>query len=120
GDDGTVNRSAVTQERTTRKRAMVRQCGLGLRWTRQGLEDQQDHGSQDYRNARQMNVSIFHNVFSFVCFGLVRLFVLRSHFWPSTAVLHEISPEVTQKVFEGIVAHSNQSLRRSPNSNRLC
>jgi hypothetical protein len=50
-----------------------------------------------------MNVSIFHNVISFVCFGLLWLFVLRSHFWPATAVLSEIPPEVTQKVFEGIV-----------------
>ena len=33
GDDGTVNRSAVTQERTTRKRAMIRLRRVGLRRT---------------------------------------------------------------------------------------
>ena len=33
GDDGTVNRSAVTQERTTPKRAMIRLRSLGLRRT---------------------------------------------------------------------------------------
>src|SRR5262245_56302995 len=63
-----INWFAVTVERAAIKRAIVRLCPLGLRCTRQGHEDQQDHGSQDYRHTRQMTVSIFHNMISLLCF----------------------------------------------------
>jgi hypothetical protein len=87
GDSGRViNWFAVTVERAASKRAIVRPCALGLRWTRQGHEDQQDHGSQDYRHTRQMNVSIFHNMISFVCFHVFISF-------------HYSSPEIAERGF---------------------
>src|SRR5205814_2795001 len=81
-------------------------CGRG---SRHGGHRAHRKAAKHQQNCCECNVSFFHiiNFLLFVCFGLLWLPVVGSHFWPFTHVLQEIRRGVTRKM-----ASPRKSLKR--------